>query len=135
MDHNVERNIREKKALERSIESEQKMKKVAVAAGAVGMMWFLKLIFKYPYMFLKFIVINPWGNVGIGGLGAFSVLGQYFGWIDPSVEISARQIELDGGFDWTMIGFCLIILIVGIFRLVGGEVHLRKLMRKDQSEN
>ena len=59
------------------------------------------------------------------------ILGQYFGLIDPSAEPSARQIELDGRLDWTMIGFCLVILTVGIFRLVGGEVLLRKLLRKD----
>ena len=122
MDYKKSKHMEERALKAKQIKNQEKMEKVVIAAGAVGAMGLMKLIFMYPYRFLKwffkFIFINPWGNVGIGGLGAFTVLGQFFGLIDLSAEPSARQIELDGRFDWTMMGFCLVILTVGIFRLV-----------------
>ena len=122
MEYKEQRRLQEKRDHESSVKFQKKVDKAVVAASVAGGMGLMTLMFKYPYRFIKWffkiIIINPWGNVGIGGLGAFSVLGQYFGLIDPSAEPSARQIELDGRLDWTMIGFCLVILTVGIFRLV-----------------
>ena len=53
-------------------------------------------------------------------------MGKYFGWIEPSAEPTAREIALGGSFDWLSFGFGLALLIVGIIRLVGREVVVRK---------
>ena len=55
-----------------------------------------------------------------------SAFGKYFGWIEPSAEPIAREIALGGSFDWLSFGFGLAKLIVGIIRLVGREVVVRK---------
>jgi len=55
-----------------------------------------------------------------------SAFGKYFGWIEPSAEPTAREIALGGSFDWLSFGFGLALLIVGIIRLVGREVVVRK---------
>ena len=55
-----------------------------------------------------------------------SSFGKYFGWIEPSSEPTAREIALGGSFDWLSFGFGLALLIVGIIRLVGREVVVRK---------
>ncbi len=39
---------------------------------------------------------------------------------------TAREIALGGSFDWLSFGFGLALLIVGIIRLVGREVVVRK---------
>ena len=55
-----------------------------------------------------------------------SAFGKYFGWIESSAEPTAREIALGGSFDWLSFGFGLALLIVGIIRLVGREVVVRK---------
>ena len=55
-----------------------------------------------------------------------SAFGKYFGWIEPSAEPTAREIALGGSLDWLSFGFGLALLIVGIIRLVGREVVVRK---------
>ena len=55
-----------------------------------------------------------------------SAFGKYFGWIESSAEPTAREIALGGSFDWLSFGFGLALLIVGIIRLVGREVVMRK---------
>jgi hypothetical protein len=104
-------------------------------AGAAKMFdktgsWAMKLMVYYPVgvalWIVKIMIFNPWGNVGFGGLGGLSLLAQYFGWIEPSAEPTAREIALGGSFDWISFGFGLALLIVGIIRLVGREVVVRK---------
>ena len=55
-----------------------------------------------------------------------SAFGKYFGWIEFYAEPTAREIALGGSFDWLSFGFGLALLIVGIIRLVGREVVVRK---------
>ncbi len=113
-------------------------------AGAAKMFdqtgsWAMKLMVYYPVgvvlWILKIMIFNPWGNVGVGGLGGLSLLAKYFGWIEPSAEPTAREIALGGSFDWQVLGLCLVLLTVGIIRLVGREFILRKKVIKNQSEN
>ena len=131
--------FKRQKELESQHEFQKKVDKAVVGAAVVGGAGLMTVMFKYPYKFIKWffkiIIINPWGNVVIGVLGSFMLLGQYFGWIDPSAESSVRQIELDGNFDWTGFGVMLVLLTVGIFRLVWGKVRLGKSLGKDQSED
>ena len=49
-----------------------------------------------------------------------------FGLIEPSADPTAREIALGGSFDWISFGFGFALLIVGIIRLVGREVVVRK---------
>ena len=108
------------------------------AAAAVGVIWPMKLLWytigSVLWIF-KIIIIYPWGNIGAGALGAFGALGQYFGWIEPSAEPTAREIELGGSFDWAYFGIFLVLLTVGIIRLVWRKLHLMELAEKNQSEN
>ena len=55
-----------------------------------------------------------------------SAFGKYFVLIEPSAEPTASEIALGGSFDWLSFGFGLALLIVGIIRLVGREVVVRK---------
>ena len=48
------------------------------------------------------------------------------GWTETPAEPTAREIALGGSFDWLSFGFGLALLIVGIIRLVGREVVVRK---------
>ena len=99
------------------------------AAAAVGVIWPIKLMWYtagFMFWFLKIMFIYPWGNIGFGALAAFGQLGQYFGWIEDSAQPTAREIALDGSFDWPAFGLCLVFIILGIMRLVWREVLLRK---------
>ena len=108
------------------------------AAAAVGLIWPMKLMWYtvgFVFWLVKITIIYPWGNVGLGVLGAFGQLAQYLGWIEPSAEPTAREIALGGSFDWPAFGLCLVLLTVGIIRLVWREVLLRKSLIQNQSEN
>ena len=94
------------------------------AAGSV-VSWPLKLMWYVVGMMLWFIS-NAWGNLILGLIMGHSAFGKYFGWIEPSAEPTAREIALGGSFDWRSFGIGLAFLIVGIIRLVGREVVVRK---------
>ena len=94
------------------------------AAGSV-VFWPLKLMW-YVVGIMLWFISNAWGNLILGLFMGYSAFGQYFGWIEPSADPTAREIALGGSFDWFSFGWGLALLIVGIIRLVGREVVVRK---------
>ena len=72
------------------------------AAGSVAS-WPLKLVWYVVGICLWFIT-NAWGNLILGfGMG-YQAFGQYFGWIEPPADPTAREIALGGSFDWFSFG-------------------------------